>query len=300
MSTLPDWMKEAPDAQPAPGNVRVRKKSFVRKTLDGIFSFFEETFTSEELSRRKGLLQGLDPRAKLLSAIVLIVALSLTKDLRVLAIAYVLTLALACASRVDAGYFIKRVWLFIPIFAGVIALPMIFNVFMPGDPLLAVAPGLFITKQGLAGAATFTMRVAVCVSAAVLLFLTTPRDSLFKSLRSVGVPKVYVMTLDMCYRYIFLFMDMMKDFYTARRSRTIKSMPVLEEQKWVGGRIGHMLARSIDIGERVHQAMVSRGFKGDVKLMDSFHMRAKDYAAVSTALVSGLALVLLSQNIIRL
>jgi cobalt/nickel transport system permease protein len=300
MPMLPDWMEEACAAPPAPGYARARKKSFVKKTLDGIFGFFEETVTSEEFSYRKGLLQGLDPRAKLISAIALIVALSITGDLRVLLIAYALTLLFAFASQIGVWFFIKRVWFFIPIFAGIIALPMIFNVFVPGDPLIALPGTLTITRQGAMGAIVFTMRVAVCVSAAILLFLTTPRDSLFKSLRSVGVPKVYVMTLDMCYRYIFLFMEMVKDFYTAKRSRTIKSLPMGEEQKWVGGRMGYMLVRSLDMGEKVHQAMVSRGFSGDIRLMHDFRMRAKDYLAVSAALALSVLLILLSQNIIRL
>ena len=60
-------------------------------------------------------------------------------------------------------------------------------------------------------AVIFTMRVATCVSAVVLLFITTPQQVLFKSLRSVGVPKVYVLTLEMAYRYIFLLMDMVRE-----------------------------------------------------------------------------------------
>lgn len=294
---------------PMSGYARARKKSFIKKTLDGIFSFFEETVTSEGFSRRKGLLQGLDPRAKLISIVALIVALSMTGDLKVLSIAYLLTLLFAYASRIGVWFFIKRVWLFIPIFAGIIALPMIFNVFLPGDTLLtlgarvgpfALPEMLAITKQGVMGAVVFTLRVAVCVSAAVLLFLTTPRDALFKSLQSVGVPKVYVMTLDMCYRYIFLFMDLVRGFYTAKRSRTIKSLPIVEEQKWVGGRIGYTLVKSLDMGERVHQAMVSRGFNGDIRLMYDFRMSAKDYLAVSAALAFSVLLILLSQNFIRL
>lgn len=309
MPMLPHWMQETDMGPPMSGYARARKKSFIKKTLDGIFSFFEETVTSEGFSRRKGLLQGLDPRAKLISIVALIVALSMTGDLKVLSIAYLLTLLFAYASRIGVWFFIKRVWLFIPIFAGIIALPMIFNVFLPGDPLLtlgarvgpfALPEMLAITKQGVMGAVVFTLRVAVCVSAAVLLFLTTPRDALFKSLRSVGVPKVYVMTLDMCYRYIFLFMDMVKGFYTAKRSRTIKSLPIVEEQKWVGGRIGYTLVKSLDMGERVHQAMVSRGFNGDIRLMYDFRMSAKDYLAVSAALAFSVLLILLSQNFIRL
>jgi len=70
------------------------------------------------------------------------------------------------------------------------------------------------------------MRVATCVSAVVLLFVTTPQQVLFKSLRSVGVPKIYVLTLEMAYRYIFLLMDMVREMYAAKKARTIKSRSI--------------------------------------------------------------------------
>ncbi len=311
---IPEWMKET-DAGPCPGCPASKgKKNFIGKTLSGIFNFLEETIVSEGYARRKGLLQGLDPRVKLISIIALIVAVTMVIDWRLMLFVYVLTLFFALLSRIGLWFFIKRVWLFIPIFTGIIALPMMFNVFFPGDALvtlITLGPGvklgplalpetIAITRQGTMGAIAFTLRVATCVSAAVLLFLTTPRDALFKSLRSVGVPKVYVLTLDMCYRYIFLLTDLVKAFYTAKKSRAIKSLPLLEEQKWVGGRIGYMLARSLDMAEKVHGAMVSRGFNGDVKLMEDFAMRPRDYVAMASVVGFSILLILYSHQIIKI
>jgi cobalt/nickel transport system permease protein len=100
---------------------------------------------------------------------------------------------------------------------------------------------IYVTKQGLNAAVVFTMRVVVCVSAVVLLFLTTPQQVLFKSLRSVGVPMIFVFTLEMTYRYIFLLTDLIREIYIAKRARTIRPRSMSEEQKWVGGRMGYIL-----------------------------------------------------------
>jgi cobalt/nickel transport system permease protein len=143
------------------------------------------------------------------------------------------------------------------------------------------------------------MRVAACVSSVVLLFLTTPQQILFKSLRTIGVPKVYVLTLEMAYRYIFLLMDLVREMYVAKKARTIKSRGMLEEQKWVGGRMGYTLIRSIDMSEKVHMAMMSRGFSGDVKIMQEFKMQSRDYAAGATALCLSVVLVLISHGVLR-
>ena len=310
---IPDWMNEVNAGSCKCSAASHGKKGFVGKTIDGIFGFLEEAFISESFSKRRGLLQSLDPRAKLVSILAVIFATSLISDLWVLIFIYALTLLFSRLSKIEVGFFIKRVWLFIPVFAGIIAVPMIFNVFLPGDPLIPVAylgPGahlgpfslpesIFITKQGTMAAVIFTMRVATCVSAVVLLFLTTPQQILFKSLRTVGVPKLYVLTLQMTYRYIFLFMELIREMYVAKKARTIKSGGLIDEQKWVGGRIGYTLIRSLSMSEKVHMAMMSRGFNGEVHIMQEFKMKNRDYLAGAVAISASLVLVLISQNVIR-
>ncbi|HPE63418.1 MAG TPA: cobalt ECF transporter T component CbiQ [Methanothrix sp.] len=322
---IPDWMKETggangdpfeapPVAAGARKSGKKARSSFVKKTIDGVFNFFQEALVAETFSKRDGLLQSLDPRVKLLSILAVVFAVSVTKDLRLLALVYLLSLFFAHKSKIGVGFFIKRVWLFVPFFAGVIVIPVIFNVFLPGDPLYHIAdlpPGahlgpwalpdsIYITKQGASAAVTFTLRVATAASAVVLLFLSTPQQLLFKSLRSLRVPKVYVLTMAMAYRYIFLFMEMIRDLHIAKKSRTIKSLSLRAEQRWVGGRIGYMLIKSLDMSEKVHMAMVSRGYSGDVRIMHDYHLRGRDYAAAGSALALSLTLILVSLNVLQL
>jgi cobalt/nickel transport system permease protein len=309
---IPDWMKVVDMGPCGCSATRQGKKGFVAKTIDGILGFLQEALVAESFTRRNGLLQSLDPRAKLISMLAVIFATSLMVDLRVLIFVYVLTLLFSYLSKIGVWFFIKRVWLFIPIFAGIIAIPMIFNIFLPGDPLIqlmhlgkdvhlgpfSLPESIYITRQGVNAAVIFTMRVATCVSAVVLLFLTTPQQVLFKSLRSVGVPKLYVLTMEMTYRYIFLLMDLVREMYIAKKARTIKARGIFEEQKWVGGRIGYTLIRSLDTSEKVHMAMISRGFSGDVKIMQEFRMHNRDYLAVAMGVSMSIVLVLISQNFI--
>jgi len=311
---IPNWMNEV-DLSPCKCSaVSHGKKGFVGKTIDGIYNFLQDAFVSETYAKRDGLLQSLDPRTKLISILALIFATSLIHDLGVLIFVYLLTLLFAYLSKIKIWFFIKRVWIFIPIFAGIIAIPMIFNIFLPGQCLFQVVylgpdahfgpfplpASICITKQGLNSAIIFTMRVATCVSAVVLLFITTPQQVLFKSLRTIGIPKIYVLTLSMAYRYIFMLMDLVREMYIAKKARTIRSRSMFEEQKWVGGRMGYTLIRSLDMSEKVHMAMMSRGFDGDPKIMQQFKMRTLDYIAITTTLSLSFILVLISQHIIRI
>ncbi len=305
---IPVWMRTVSLVHEEFSPPQQAKKNFVRKTVDGIISFFQEAMITEEIASRRGLLQSLDPRAKLISILLLILAISMTKSLEIIAIFYLLTLMLAYLSSISIIFFIKRVWLFIPIFTGVIAVPMTLNIFLPGDmllPLLQLGPNahlgpfglpesIYITSQGTRAAFLFTLRVASCVSAVVLLFLTTPQKVLFKSLRSIGVPKVYVLTLEMANRYIFLFMETIRDLYIAKKSRTMRSRGIMADQRWVGSRIGYMLIKSLDMSEKVHMAMISRGFSGDVKLAYDFRLRRRDYAALSITIISSAMLLMYS------
>ncbi|MDD1730758.1 MAG: cobalt/nickel transport system permease protein [Methanosaeta sp. NSM2] len=159
---IPDWMNNV-DLQPGHFSAgRHGKKGFIGKTIEGILGFLEEAFLSESYSKRSGLMQSLDPRVKLLSILAVVFAASMISDLKVLVAIYLLTLLITYLSKIGVGFFIKRVWLFIPIFAGIIAIPMIFNVFLPGDPLYTIIhlgagahlgpfslpESIFITKQG--------------------------------------------------------------------------------------------------------------------------------------------------------
>lgn len=310
---IPEWMKEV-NAEPCECLATYHgKKSFIGRTIEEIFKFIEAAFIAESYSRRKGLLQSLDPRVKLISIMTIIFATVLVTNLKILTSVYVFLVLIAYISKIEVSYFIKRVWLFIPIFSAIIALPMIFNIFFPGDPLIQLiylGPGahlgpfslpesVYITKQGVYAASIFIMRVATCVSAIVLLFLTTPQQMLFKAIRSVGVPRIYVLTLGMAYRYIFLLIDLVREMYIAKKARTIRSRNMFEEQKWVGGRIGYTLIRSLDMSEKVHMAMLSRGFTGDVKTMEEFKMRKRDYITGAASIALSIVLVVTSKDIFR-
>jgi cobalt/nickel transport system permease protein len=100
-------------------------------------------------------------------------------------------------------------------------------------------------------------------------------------------------------RYIFLLMDLVREIHIAKKARTIKVRGMLDEQKWVGGRIGYTLIRSLDMSEKVHMAMMSRGYNGDVKIMQEFKMRNRDYISMVFAIFLCVTLVMISQNITR-
>ena len=259
-----------------------RGRAFER-TLAGLGDTVEQTLFAERISRRPGLLQGLDGRVKLLSTLALLLAVSLSHSLAVIAALYVLTLLLAWRSAVPMGFFIKRVWLLLPFFTGVIALPALF--LTPGPALWRLPWGWTITQPGLTTALFLLLRVGASVSAAVLLVLTTPWNTVLKSLGVLHVPDVFVVILGMTYRYIYLLLRLAGDLFMARQSRVLRRLSSAEERRLTAAGAGVLLSRSLQLSEDVYLAMQSRGFRGYPRTLDTFRLRPRDWAFAAAALL---------------
>lgn len=248
------------------------------------------------------MLQRIDPRIKLVGMLSLLLTASLLRNWYLLLPLYGLTLLLAAASEISLWFFIKRVWLFIPVFAALIVLPSIFNVIRPGDPLWVIhdfgrevhlgpwslGSSLAITYQGVKGAVLLILRVVTSVSLGVLLALTTRWADLLKSLRVFHIPRIFVLVLSMTYRYIFLLLAMSEEMFTARNSRMVGPSSPREDRRFVASSMGTLLGKSHAFSGEVYGAMVSRGFNGEPVTSHAFHAGIADWlwlAAVASMII---------------
>ena len=300
----PEWMlgQAAPCQCLAIG--RRRRKSAVERTLMGLSDTLRSSVFSERIAGRPGMLQRSDPRVKTVGIIGLLVVTAIVSQPLILASLYLVTLAGAAASRISLRFFVKRVWLFLPLFTCLVVLPSLFNVFRAGDPVLtlwnfghevhlgpwSLGSSLAVTRQGLNGAAILVLRVAVSVSLAVLLTLTTRWSDLLKALRVFRVPRLFVLILSMAYRYIFLLLSLAEDMFTARRSRMVGPSGPREDRHFTAGSMGTLMARSHGLSEEVYAAMVSRGYTGEPVSLSPFRARGYDWLlALAFALVAAAA-----------
>ncbi|WP_433065021.1 cobalt ECF transporter T component CbiQ [Dactylosporangium sp. CS-033363] len=302
----PDWLLR-PELGLCPcGCIGKRRKgSFVGKTLEGASGVLRQAMFSEDVAAAKGLLQRLDPRVKLVTMIGLLVAVALVHSLPLLAGAYVATVALAVASGLSLGFFIKRVWLFIPIFTGIVVLPATLSVVTPGEILLPLwhwhGHTHGVTEQGLHGAGIIVARVATSISLVVLLTLTTPWVRLLAALRALGVPKIFVLIIGMAYRYLFLLLDAVDDMYTARKARTLTNdagrRQVAEGRKFVAAGAGTLFGKAHQLSEEVHQAMTARGYTGNASTLTGFRLRRADAVWAVAVLAFAVALLVADHQV---
>jgi cobalt ECF transporter T component CbiQ len=250
-------------------------RGVIERTLADISNTLEQSLFAEEIARRRGLLQSLDPRVKVVSILLLLIAVSLSRSLAVIAGLYLVTLVLAWLSSVPMSFFVKRVWLFMPFFTGIIAIPAFF--LTPGPALVQLPWGWVITRTGALTALFLLLRVSTSVSLTVLLVLTTPWNSVLKALGVLHVPDVFVLILGMTFRYIYLLLHTTNDMLLSRKSRIVGQLNGADERRLIAASAGTLLSKSLHLSGEVYLAMQSRGFRDYPRTMDTFKMHTRDW-----------------------
>ena len=299
---LPLWLQKNSSLAPSPS--KTKQSNFIQKTLQGIIGFLRKSVYSEEIALRSGFLQAMDPRMKLLAIFSLLVTVNLLRHLPLLWGVYLVILILATLSKVPARFLIQRVWLVIPLFTGIMVFPALFNWVRPGDPLWIIwnfstplhvgpiyfPPELIITRQGFWGALLMISRVGISVTLAVLLTLTTRWNNLLRALRTFFVPKIFIVTLEMTYRYIFVLITLLEDMFLARKARDSGHSSGAEQRRFIGSSIANLFGKSLQMSEDVYTSMIARGYTGEIYTLQRFQLRWMDVFSMGVSLMLSLSL----------
>ena len=230
---------------------------FLEKNIASAAHVLERTVAGERWSRAPGFLQAVDPRFKTIAFAAIILLCSLTRSMILLSCLYALATLFARLSKIAVGDFTRRVWVFVPIFTGIVAIPALF--ITPGTRIASLGP-FAITETGARTALMLVLRVSTSVSFSILLMLTTPWNRVLDALRSLRLPGLVVSLLALSYRYLLLLLRTLSELLIARKSRVIASLSFRKEAAFVSRSAGYLFLRSLACAEGVHMAMVSRGW----------------------------------------
>ncbi len=272
----------------------IKHDDFVERSIMGALRFLKGSVFSDEYAHRRGLLQSIDPRVKLFTFAVFLLTVLFTKSVLAVSCLYLLCLALARASKIELGFFLKRTWIFIPLFSLFIAIPAVFGAFTPGDTIAgfkALGFDIVVTRQGLSGAVLFVARVLTSVSFAVLLSITTRHFEVLKVLSVFRIPQVFVMILGMCYRYIYLFIEIIENTYMAIKSRVGRRIHYKKGQHMAAWNMASLWHRSYQMNEAVYGAMLSRGYTGEAAVLNYFKTKPADWVWLSFSIAVSAALI---------
>ena len=281
-SVTPAWLLQREVGLCPCGCIGVRsKKNFIDKTIAGASSMIRHALFTDDIAAQPGLLQRIDPRAKAVTMFAFVVAVAFLRNIPVLLGAYAAAVVIAAASRISVPYFIKRVWLFVPVFTGIVVVPATFSFITPGHIVVPMGHWfghrVGLTSQGLRAAGLVVARVAASISFVVLVTLTTPWMRLLGALRAMFVPRMFILVLGMAYRYVFHLLGSVTDMYEARKARTVNvDRAATSGRLFVAGTAGALFGKAHAMSEEVHQAMVARGYSGQPRTLAPRRIEATD------------------------
>jgi cobalt/nickel transport system permease protein len=173
-----------------------------------------------------------------------------------------LLVAVVAVSAVPASYLLKRMVVEVP-----------FVVFAALLPFIATGPrvevlGVAVSRSGLGSAGALLATGTLGVIASLTLAATTEPRQLLAGLERLRVPSQLVQIMGFMIRYLDVVTDEMQRMRVARESRgftarSVRHWPVLARSS------GALFIRSYERGERVHLAMLSRGYTGALPRTDA-------------------------------
>ncbi len=156
---------------------------------------------------------------------------------------------------------------------------------------MVAVPAIF--TSGLEIALLLVCRSEASLTCWLLLVMTTPFNRVLRALRTLHVPAPFVAIVSMTFRYIFLLVETAQDMLLSRRSRIVGRLSGSDNRRLLVSATGVLLGKSIQMSDEVYNAMTSRGFRGEIRLLDEFHMTSKDWLAL-TAVTAASSLVFIA------
>jgi cobalt/nickel transport system permease protein len=214
----------------------------------------------DTLSAGNTSLHLLDPRAKLITTLIFVgMVVSFGKyEISMMVPFVIFPLSMIVSAELPVGYLLKKMMLVVPfaLFIG------IFNPLMDREPLMQI--GSLLISGGWVSFFSIMIRLALTVSAALILISTTGFNAVCMALDKLGVPRPFVIQLLFLYRYLFVLIDEASRMLRARSLRSFGSGGM--GFKVFVSLLGQLLLRTLDRAQRIHLAMCCRGFDGHIRI----------------------------------
>ncbi len=248
---MPEWMIKEEDYVPDKD-----RDGFIGKSILSILGI---------LSRIKSQGSGnagryiVDANLKVVFTLVLVLLVSLAKSSTFVVV--VIVYLIVVLSLQDAGTIVRvlRVSLIMAVFTFVMLLPAM------------------VWGRG-SNAAMLTGKVFATVTAVNLLSRTTRWNDITGALRSLHVPDIFILVLDITIKYIVLLGEFSLNMLYALKLRSVGK----DRGKYqsISGIAGSMFVKSREMAEDMYSAMECRGFTGEYKISGRIRLGLADYAYI--------------------
>lgn len=211
----------------------------------------------------------LDPRSKILGTFLFILVAALLPDASWVSFGLLLIAitGVSIGAGLGWGFALRRSFIALPFALAAVTLPFT----MPGRPVGQLGD-LAISAEGSLRFLTILVKSWISVQAAVLLTGTTAFPELLWGLRALRMPGPLIDIIGFMYRYLFVFADEALRLIRARASRSGSRTGkgggrLFWRGRVAGGMVGSLTLRAFERSERIYDAMLARGYTGEIRIL---------------------------------
>lgn len=232
----------------------------------------------DELSRKKTWVHALDARVKIITALIfLVVVLSLGKyEVANLLPFFLFPLISLKLAGLPLGKLLRRSLIVLP-FVGLVG---IFNPVFDTEPLVYI--GSFSLSAGWISFFSIILRGYLAAFTSLVLLSTTGFFPLCTALCEMRVPTILSTQLILLYRSIYVLTDEATRMMDAWKLRSFGKK--LDFRTW-GSLMGHLMLRSVDRSERMHQGLMARCFTGKIQYASVSRIKFSDMCYMSICIL---------------
>ncbi len=230
-------------------------------------------------------LHRLAPEVKLVAAFGMVVAIAVTprEALWAFAAYAAALLVLLTMGRFRPRFVLARVAVVLPFILFAFLIPFI------GSGEKVEVLGIALSRDGLWGAWNIIAKATLGVTVSILLAGTTEVPAILRGMARLRVPATFTAIAGFMVRYLEVIAGELGRMRTAMTARGYDPR-WLWQAKPIASSAGALFIRSYERGERVHAAMLSRGYTGTMPDLDDRRATRREWLA-GVALVAAFALV---------
>jgi cobalt/nickel transport system permease protein len=222
------------------------------------------------LARQDTAVHRLDPRAKLVATLgfIAVVVSFEAHALTGLLPLFAYPISLAGLGNVSLRYLLRKA-------AYVLPFVLFIGIFNPlFETQSAFRLGSIAVSAGWISYASLVVRGLLAVLGALTLVAVTGMGNVCAAFEKLGMPRVLATQLLLLYRYLFLLAHEVARMARARSLRSAGGSGM--GLRVYGSVLGHLLLRTLDRAERIHLAMLCRGFDGQLRGLSTGRWRVAD------------------------
>jgi cobalt/nickel transport system permease protein len=243
----------------------------------------------EPFSAGASLAHRLDPRAKIVVAVLFAVLVAVTKTYAVALAGLALALLCLALARLPVKQVLVRLLL---VNSFILFLWLVLPLTYPGDPVWRLGP-LVATRQGLVYTGLVTLKSNAIIIALIALIATVPVVTLGQALHNLKLPNKLCHLLLFTYRYIHVFAQEYHRLVQAMKIRGFQPRTNLHTYRSYAYLAAMLLVKSFDRAERVFAAMRCRGFQGTFYSLKTFSWQRRDGIFLAASMLALAALLYL-------